>query len=203
MIDIGPYSISTIASAYTIISGRSSSQAISFLDSQNSYFRAYGFTALGISNHAFSISFWINPQSLQGILVHLSATSNGTGWCLPLLGLTDNGTVVAQILGSSVSSLVGYNISLNTWSNIVQTWSIYNGLQLYVNSERTSLSSAASFNVGGVPSMYITLASSLSGSGICQQGILNTSKAFTGTIDDFRVYNRELTSTDVCKIYNS
>ncbi|CAF3694172.1 unnamed protein product [Rotaria sp. Silwood1] len=202
-LDIGPFSISATASAYSIISGHSSSQAISFSGSNNSYFQASDFTALGISNHPFSISLWIYPQSISGTLVHVSSASNGTGWCVPFLGLTANATVVAQMYNGTILSLLGSNISMNAWYHVVQTWSPTNGLKLYVNTAMKSLSTATSFMANDTSSMYVTLASSLSSSEECQQGILNSTIPFTGAIDDFRVYSRELTSADVCTIYNT
>ncbi|CAF3439874.1 unnamed protein product [Rotaria socialis] len=204
LLDIGPYSLSVTASAYTIISGRWSSPAISFTGSNTSYFQAIGFTALRISNHEFSISFWVYPESLSGTLVHVSSSLNGTGWCMPFIGLTGNGSLVAQIYNGVTLSLLGPNVSLSTWYQVVQTWSPANGLQLYVNSWMTySLSSAASFLASGSPPMYVTLANSLFGSGSCHEGMLNSTMPFIGAIDDFRVYSRELTYDDVCTIYNT
>ncbi|CAF3024471.1 unnamed protein product [Rotaria socialis] len=204
LLDIGPYSLSVTASAYTIISGRWSSPAISFTGSNTSYFQAIGFTALRISNHEFSISFWMYPESLSGTLVHVSSSLNGTGWCMPFIGLTGNGSLVAQIYNGVTLSLLGPNVSLSTWYQIVQTWSPTNGLKLYVNSWMTySWSSATSFLASGSSPMYVTLANSLFGSGSCHGGMLNSTMPFIGAIDDFRVYGRELTATDVCTIYNS
>ncbi|CAF4501030.1 unnamed protein product, partial [Rotaria socialis] len=183
---------------------RWSSPAISFTGSNTSYFQAIGFTALRISNHEFSISFWVYPESLSGTLVHVSSSLNGTGWCMPFIGLTGNGSLVAQIYNGVTLSLLGPNVSLSTWYQVVQTWSPANGLQLYVNSWMTySLSSAASFLASGSPPMYVTLANSLFGSGNCHGGMLNSTMPFIGAIDDFRVYSRELTYDDVCTIYNT
>ncbi|CAF4119826.1 unnamed protein product [Rotaria socialis] len=171
LLDIGPYSLSVTASAYTIISGR---------------------------------CFWVYPESLSGTLVHVSSSLNGTGWCMPFIGLTGNGSLVAQIYNGVTLSLLGPNVSLSTWYQVVQTWSPANGLQLYVNSWMTySLSSAASFLASGSPPMYVTLANSLFGSGNCHGGMLNSTMPFIGAIDDFRVYSRELTYDDVCTIYNT
>ncbi|CAM4771030.1 unnamed protein product [Rotaria magnacalcarata] len=204
LLDIGPYSVLATASAYTIISGRWSSPAISFTGSNTSYFQAVGFTSLSISNHEFSISFWVYPQSLSGTLVHVSSSLNGTGWCMPFIGLTGNGSLVAQIYNGVTLSLLGPNVSLSTWYHIVQTWSPTSGLQLYVNSWMTyALTSATSFVASGSSPMYVTLANSLFDSGNCHGGMLNSTMPFIGAIDDFRVYSRELTSNDVCTIYNT
>ena len=195
--------ISSNASAYLITSGYSSSQAISFSGSNNSYFQAGGFTTFSISNQPFSLSLWVKPQSMFGILVYISDTSNSTGWCMPFMGLTTNASVVAQIYNGTVSSLLGRSLSLNQWSHVVQTWSTNNGLRLYVNKKKSSLSSATSFTASNASSTYIMLAGTPSNFGLCPQGLLNLSIPFRGDIDDFRVYNRELSSDDVCTIYKS
>ncbi|CAF3748069.1 unnamed protein product [Rotaria sordida] len=76
--DSGPNAVAITSSTTSIISGYKN-EAILFSGSSTSYFQAWGFTSLGISNQAFSIIFWIKPQTLSGTLVHLSSSPSGNG----------------------------------------------------------------------------------------------------------------------------
>ncbi len=84
--DSGPNSLSTVGQSISLVSTRHSLQAISFSGSTSSYFQVSDVTSLGITNRPFSISFWIRPQSLSGVLVHVSSNASGIGWCMPFLG---------------------------------------------------------------------------------------------------------------------
>ncbi|CAF1650102.1 unnamed protein product [Rotaria magnacalcarata] len=203
--DFGPNSVTTKASNYLIISGHTN-QAISFSGASMSYFQASGLTALGMSNQSFSIAFRIQPQILYGTLVHLSTSSLGTGsQCFPLLGFTSNGTIVAQILTNNnvVVAALGPILSLSSpWIAIVQTWSSANGLKLYINNALVSSVAAATFQGSEIAPNYVTLGNCLSGCGACLNGSINTPGPFTGAIDDWRIYNRELNSNDICTLYS-
>ncbi|CAF1005617.1 unnamed protein product [Rotaria sordida] len=207
LVDYGPNSGSSSASSYSIISSGHSLQAISFTGSSSSYFQASGFTAFSINNQPFSISLWVQPQSLSGSLVHLSTSSNGAGsWCNSLLGFASNGALVAQIYDGSIQSVTASTLlSLSpSWTHVVQTWSPTSGLRLYVNNVLVaSRSSATIFTATGTTPNYITLANGRSASGSCAAGAIGVLGPFSGAVDDFRIYSRELTVTDVCALYSS
>ncbi|CAF3798308.1 unnamed protein product [Rotaria sordida] len=135
------------------------------------------------------------PQSRIGTLVHVSTTSTGNGsWCFPLIGFASNGSLVAQIYNGatilSVTASVIIPLSSPFWTHIVQTWSSTNGLRLYIdNILVASRSSATVFAASGMTPNYLTLASSLSGSGSCWAGGIDLASSFTGSVDDFRIYS--------------
>ncbi|CAF4007294.1 unnamed protein product [Rotaria sp. Silwood1] len=170
-----------------------------------SYFQAVGFTTLSVPNHEFSIALWIKPQSQSGTIIHVSTASNGTGaGCMPLMGLATNELLVIQIPISKSVSLLAAPITLNVWSHIVQTWSSATGLRLYVNNVMvSSLPTANSFLPYRQSPLYVTLGNGLPASASCRQGMLNSTIPYTGAIDDFRVYSRELTASDICTMYSS
>lgn len=199
--DSGPHSVSTNESMTSIITGYRN-EAISFTGTSASFFQAWGFTSLGISNRAFSIALWIKPQILSGTLVHLSTSSTGTGsTCFPLLGFAANGAVVGQVLSSNgtVVSATGPILpTSSSWIPIVQTWSTKNGLKLYVNSTLVSTVVASTF-LGSESSLnYLTLGNCLDGCGSCSNGLVDTVGPFAGSIDDWRIFSRELSMSDVC-----
>jgi hypothetical protein len=205
-IDSGPNGVATTSSNTSIITGYKN-QAISFNGLSSSYFQTWGFTSLGISNQSFSISFWIQPQILSGTLVHLSTSSLGTGsTCFPLLGFTSNGTIVAQVLetNTTIVTVEGPVLVVSaSWILIVQTWSSTNGLRLYINSTLISSATAPIFLGSETTPNYVTLGNCLSGCSVCSSGSVDAPGPFTGAIDDYRIYSRELTIYDVCTLYGA
>ena len=162
-------------------------------------------STLGISNRSFSISFWIRPVSLSGVLVHVSSNISSVGWCLPFIGFAINGSLVAQIVNSNgIISVIGPSLLLpiSTWSHVVQTWSTTNGLRLYIDTilVASRISQATTYTASAV-STYVTLGNILSGSSTCGQGEIGTLTPYQGDMDDFRVYSRELNGADVCTLY--
>ena len=202
--DSGPNTLATTLSNTTIISGYRN-QAVSLMGISASYFQVSDLTALGISNQPFSITLWIQPQTLSGTLVHLSSSAAGTGsTCFSLLGFAANGSIIAQVLTSSGTILTATGPVLpvsSSWIPVVQTWSAANGLKLYVNNTLVSSIAASAFLGSGTTSNYATLGGCLSGCGSCSSGLVGTPGPFRGAVDDWRIYSRELNSIDVCALY--
>jgi hypothetical protein len=204
LIDSGPNALEATTQSTSFTSSGYFSQAITFTGLWSSYFQVNDLTALGISDRSFSISLWIQPVSLSGVLVHVSSNASGLGWCLPFIGFATNGSLVAQILNSNgIISVLGPSIPFPTltWSHIVQTWSSTNGLRLYVNNilVASQLSLATTYTASAL-SNYVTLGNTLNGS-TCGQGQMGTLTPYQGGMDDFRVYSRELSAADVCTLY--
>jgi len=204
LIDSGPNNLPTRTQSTSTNPNGRFSQGRTFSNSLSSYFQISGLTALGISNQSFSISFWIRPQSLTGVLVHVSSDSFGTGWCLPFIGFATNGSLVAQIKNNfNTISVFGpiLSISTSTWFHVVQTWSSTNGLRLYLDNilVASNTNQATAYSASEL-SNYVTLGNVLNGTS-CSQGVISTLTPYNGDIDDFRIYNRELTSDDICTLY--
>jgi hypothetical protein len=205
--DSGPNSLKANTQSTLPSSTGRFSQAITFNGSPSSYFQIKGFTALGINNGAFSISLWIRPASLSGIIVHVSANSTGGGgWCTPFIGFTNNGSLVVQIYNTNgIVSVFDSTFSISTlvWSHIVQTWSSRNGLRLYINNILVgSRLKLATRYIGSGVSNFITLGNGLDGGEMCKSSQVGTYTPYNGDIDDFQVYRRELSGDDICTLYN-
>ena len=202
--DSGPNALTATWSTNLIINGYRN-QAVSLMGTSASYFQVSDLTALGISNQPFSITLWIQPQTLSGTLVHLSSSAAGTGsTCFPLLGFAANGAIIAQVLtgNGTVVTATGPVLSVSSsWIPVVQTWSAASGLKLYVNNTLVSSIAASAFLGSGTTSNYATLGGCLSGCGSCSSGLVGTPGPFRGAIDDWRIYSRELSSDDVCALY--
>jgi hypothetical protein len=201
--DQGPNSVSSQASNYTFVTGQML-QAISLTGEPSSFFQAWGFLALGIPNQPFSFSLWIQPQSLSGTILQLSTNASGTGSCIPFMGFSSNGTLIVQVkTNTSFVAASYFTLQLNTFSHVVQTWSITNGLQLYVNAVLVSSAVASSYLASSASVNYLTV-------GNCLQGCTNCSTTpgnkivqgpFAGAVDQVQVYSREITASDVCNLF--
>ena len=120
------------------------------------------------------------------------------------MGFASNGAIVAQVLTSSATVVTATGPILpvsSMWIPVVETWSSTNGLKLYVNNTLVSTVTASTFLASGTTPNYVTLGNCLSGCGVCSNGSISAPGPFTGAIDDFRIYNRELTSNDVCTLF--
>jgi len=202
--DSGPNTVSTSQSTTSLVAGHTN-QAISFTGSSTSYFQTSGFTSFANDNQAFSISLWIKPATLSGTLIHFSPTSTGTGsTCFPLLGFASNGAIIAQVLTSAgtIISATGPILSTSSsWIFITQTWSTANGLNLYMNGTLVSSVVASTFVGSGTTPNYFTAANCLNGCTSCTSGSIGRASPYTGAIDDWRIYTRELTPNDICTLY--
>ncbi len=79
--DSRPNSLPAVGQSFSFVSNGHSLEAISFDGSTSSYFRISDLTGLGNNNRSFSISLWVQPQSLSGTLVHVSDSPLGIDWC--------------------------------------------------------------------------------------------------------------------------
>jgi hypothetical protein len=149
------------------------------------------------------MSIWIQPTVITvGSIVHVSSGSNGVGWCISALGFTSTGILAAQSwLNSPWSSvyILGPHATVNVWTHVAITYSQTNGLRLWINGAYYG-SNGGGYNYGAASTpVYVTVGSCLSGAA-CASG--NTSPyinmgQYNGYIDEFYIYSRELSSTDV------
>ncbi|CAF4175605.1 unnamed protein product [Adineta steineri] len=189
--DSGPNLLQTIANGQTMVTGRVK-DAILF-NLTNAYFQTSSFMMFGITNQSFSIALWVKPWNLSGILVHISNQSTGDGWCMPLLGFNSSGMLIAQVSSFIISEPA---FEVNVWTHIVQTFSTQNDLQLYINGTLRQ----KVLNTTTAPphqSMYITVARQQLGNSSCMWGGISPS-SYMGAIDELRIYNREITTTEIC-----
>jgi len=127
--------------------------------------------------------------------------------CYDLLALTSTGALVVQLMGVlSVAGLQGPVLSKNTWTHVAVIYSETNGVRLFINAQLSITSSLASvpyyLTRWDIP-LYITLGNynplNLAAGISCLTGAIPIiSGPYTGGIDDFRLYNRELNNEELC-----
>ncbi|CAF1128453.1 unnamed protein product [Adineta ricciae] len=198
--DFGPNGLNGTAMNTVSIKGHVN-QALKFSMS-TSYFQAAGFTALATSNKAFSIAFWINPLQIdKGTILFVSNTDDS--WCLPFIGFTSNGTLVAQIKSdqNTIISTMGPTLEKNIWTHIAITYSRFNGQRIYINGFLHSSSPKNISYSASEQSNYITVGTSLAFHSQCNQSKIQSGQ-FYGSIDELRIYSRELIGTDIRTFIN-
>ena len=171
-----------------------------------SYFLVGRLTRLGTSGQAYSIALWIKPSSVNsGTIVHVSKcnTNCTSNWCLAFIGFTSTGRIAIQswssVYNNSLVALTGPFISINVWTHIVQTYSVTNGMRLYVNGILSNQSRIFIYRASGAPN-YLYLGSFPVA--VCVSSNTISMGQYQGSIDEFRLYARELTGTETDTLAN-
>ena len=87
---------------------------------------------------------------------------------------------------------------IGVWTHIAYTFSTTNGIQLYVNGTLYG-SVTTTYDASGMADTLI-FGNPLSGTG-CGSSLPN--QQFYGSIDEVRLYSREITATDVSQLYSN
>ncbi|CAF1561274.1 unnamed protein product, partial [Adineta steineri] len=140
------------------------------------------------------MSLWVQRTSTGGgTLVHYSTQTDGQGRCTVPIGFSSAGNIIATAWVPD-NQVTGPVLSINTWTHIATTYSQMNGLTLYVNGVSVGSTGAQNYN-GPSTIVILTLGNSLSGGGCGFRSMVPC--PFSGYLDEFRVYSRELSATDV------
>lgn len=151
-----------------------------------------------------SISFWVDRNSVTGTQDFIAKTDGANIWQYAVRGVGDeisfyycSGTGADCTVGPSDTELrtSSANMTTGTWYHVVITYNdTFNRAKIYVDGAE-----AATSIISGTPSA----SSILSSSEDFQIGWSNASGTqANATLDDVRVYNRELTSAEVANLYN-
>ena len=207
-LDRSVYLLHGFAVGVTTIAAGRIQQAISF-DGNTSFFQAQSFPTMRATFTLFSVALWVKPSAVigGGSIVHISTLQNGNGSvCYDLLGFTAAGALVAQLMASAtvLNSVQGTVLPVDTWTHVAVVYSSTNGLRLFINGQ--VIAAVASSIIPNQNNNFITLGNNGPGftipSGVCLASTV-AARAYRGMIDDFRVYNRELDSQELCVLVNN
>ena len=169
-----------------------------------SYIQITGLLRLGINGWSYTVAIWIRPTNISGgTIMHLSSRLDGAqtnAWCLPIMGLTSSGLIAINSWNNANVPLNGPSAPLLSWTHVAATYSSTNGERLYINGTLFTSASPYTFAASGAR-MTITLGSSLLGTGACNTGTIQMGQ-FYGSLDEFQVYSRELTATQISTLAN-
>ncbi|CAF5199266.1 unnamed protein product [Rotaria magnacalcarata] len=96
--------------------------------------------------------------------------------------------------------VTGPILQVNVWTHIVSSYSSTNGVRLWVNGTLIGATGGFSYSSSGLPNS-ITIAADFSWFYSCATGSVSLGQ-FYGAIDEFRVYSRELSSSDIYALAN-
>ncbi|CAF2767879.1 unnamed protein product [Rotaria sp. Silwood2] len=203
-VDSGPNGLDGISSNTATVSGRVN-QAMRFLGSSSSYFRAYGLYQVPygiIISKPFSMALWINPSSLYNIaIIQMFSSTISLFSCETLLGIysssgsTTSGQIIVHNFNNYASYLTGPFVTQNIWTHISLTYSVTNGYTLYVNGVLFGSTGTVSYvQSSTLAYLYIGYTLSCSGNAV--------TSSYQGYIDELYIYNRELSQTDVTSLAN-
>jgi hypothetical protein len=197
--DSGPNGIT--GTAVALVSGEGGRVGQSYLFNSNSaYFQATGLVLLGQSYSPYSFAMWVNPSVTNGgTILHVSSSTDGTGWCVPFIGLSSSGQLVVNSWNGGVIQVNGPVLTVGHWVHIAQTYSQADGIILYINGILYAQSSSFVYAAYGAP-MTVTLGQSLSGNLCAHSGVVPG--YYQGEIDEFYIYSRELSQADVTTLAN-
>jgi len=199
-LDSGPNQINSAAVGLASSGGRVGQSYL--FNSNSSYFQTTGLVLLGQSYSPYSFAMWLRPTTSitnGGTILHVSSNTTGSGWCVPYIGLSSTGQIVLNAYNGTIITVIGPVLTLYQWVHIVETYSSTNGLRLYVNGVLSGQSSAFTYASFGAP-MVATLGQSLTGNTCAHHGIVPG--PYTGQIDEFYIYSRELSQADITALAN-
>jgi hypothetical protein len=116
---------------------------------------------------------------------------------MTILGFSVSGNIIARISNTDV---YGPILTLNVWTHIIHTFSVINGIRLYINGTLYAYSGSNMTRNGPNVPVYLTVANQLSGAGgSCSSGNIS-SVPYAGAIDELRIYNREISASEACML---
>ncbi|CAF3968680.1 unnamed protein product, partial [Rotaria sordida] len=156
------------------------------------------------SNYSYTFALWIYPFATNGTIIQLLSINND--WWSPMLGFDSNNHLVTQTWNGAAFYNVALNsfiLPLNTWTHVATTFSITNGLRLFVNGTRVNMTSSSYAHASSGSWNIMSV-------GACTQPMVWCSNTETriipnqyrGKIDELRIYSRELTTVEINALVN-
>ncbi|CAF5085610.1 unnamed protein product, partial [Rotaria magnacalcarata] len=195
LLDKGPNGINATASGSpTSIVGRLNG-ALQFSSGAYAYVNYPSFYFIGVTDYPFTIALWVQPTGsyTPSTILLFNAT---TGWCVNFLTMNSSGNIIANLWNGGPVATVGPILPLNAWHHIGFTYSSTNGVCLYING--TLYSTSGSFSYSASNGLATICLAGNFGIG-CSPGY---GGSFTGALDEFFLYSRELASSEIFTLAN-
>ena len=141
-----------------------------------------------------TIMFWmrsagtVTTSGHEGAMLFDRRTSSGF-----VLVQSDIGVIEAQSSGGIVNTFTVANVSDDNWHHVAMTYDTAVGVQFYVDGavDNSGANSAGSWSWPAGQEIELGLSHD------------NHWRAYDGLLDDVRIYNRQLTDTEVASVYNT
>jgi hypothetical protein len=105
----------------------------------------------------------------------------------------------SNVINSTLVSLTGPVLSINVWTHVVQTYSPNNGMYLYVNGLLFNQSNIFTYAASS-SSDYIYLG--MFSLQTCVRYNVIAIGQYSGLLDEFRLFSREITASEVYALAN-
>jgi hypothetical protein len=195
--DNGPNGLNGLSINTVMVKGRVN-QAMGFSGS-SSYFQAYGFYQIiySVSTNPFSVSFWMNPSGVASSTIVQITQLQSSSSCFNFIGITSPTGVTGQLMvqGYGWPIIYGSFLTINVWTHVSVTYSLADGMILYVNGVLFGSTGVSIFSNTG----YITWIQ-IGYNFACGNNVPNG--GYQGSIDEFYVHSRELTQADITVLAN-
>jgi hypothetical protein len=146
---------------------------------------------------------WLRPTlfNTKGIIVYLDTKPNNS-WCIPILGFTSSGRLVAQsIQNGQIINTTGPSLPVGKWTHVAYIYSMNYGVRVYVNG--TFVSSTGPFQYTSANASVNILLGNCRTYNQCNCTFGSIVPAqYYGAIDEFQVYSRELSLNDIQELVN-
>lgn len=183
--------------------GRNSSGAANF-SIASSFVKTKFLIPISSSNQPFTFALWINPRfTSEGTLVQLSTERTDVFWTIPMLGFTVNGYVMTELCSTSQTVVaMGPQINTNVWTHLTVTYS-GSALGLWINGITfTSVGLSFDYYSSFSSPLVATIGSSTTTNRTCGSSLINMGQ-YIGLIDQFQIYSRVLSSSEILALLNT
>ena len=151
-------------------------------------------TLTGLSSTQYTMAGWIKVNTLDSTVntfFSLGDWASGNGRAI---GIAINS---ANVIGANVKGVADATFSEVTtgeWYHVVADFTSGNDTHLYVNGKLVDTVAGTTFAIPTNPPLFI-------GSRANASGTVETARLFPGSIANFRLFNRALTSDEVWQLY--
>ena len=201
LIDQGPLHINGTGSDCQFSSDGRFGAAL-YLAEKNAFVSTGNLILIGTDNRSYSMCFWIRPDLVQeAIIIRISTNALTSTLSNVTVRLNSIGYLVAEICGSLGKIMVQGPLMMNhAWTQTVVTYSRNNGLRLYANGTLYGTAFLYSQAVTSTSSM-VTIGHSVNPFIACDYDIISTG-SYIGLVDEFRLYARELSASNILQMFN-
>ncbi len=164
------------------------------LDGSNDYLDTVDTTSLNYTKAFGTISMWVKPDRLDVTNQILSCFEQGGGW-KSILGLQNDGDLYFYPSNDANNyNLITTPLTVNEWTHVLVTWD-YNkrNAYFYINGINQTLT------IENIPTNWLTNLSNIDNLRI---GFGSGLAYLKGTVDNYRLYNTSLNSTQILELYS-
>jgi hypothetical protein len=138
------------------------------------------------ANSSFSLSMWVNPVDVSGCMLYVNAINNGFAFGYDI----DNTTQGLGVWKAGVGTLFtsGNDVTANTWQHLVLTYDGSGNWEIYKDGVSIHSQSSTTYTFASATNSYIGRD-------------FSTSFDYNGKIDQFRIFNKALSSSEVTTLY--